>query len=139
MDIINNIGITNIAIGIVGISLVLVLLVQKLRAKKQAVTLPENDEPVQTKEIQSFKKNNEEKNLTLEEKLELSWQFLFNITEIVMNKFSKDDRNQVETIGKELDSRGMKYEHVISLGIKVDVNKAQNLDLDKDKQQSQSR
>lgn len=56
--------------------------------------------------------------LTLNEKIELSWQFLYEMTEIVLNKFSPEDRDAVHDIGIDLYELGMRYEHVIDFGIR---------------------
>jgi hypothetical protein len=53
----------------------------------------------------------------VKDKLELSWQFLYEITEIVLKKFSSQDRMQVNEIGKKLFNAGMQYDHVIDYGI----------------------
>ena len=56
--------------------------------------------------------------LSVSEKLELSWKFLYEITEIVLQNFNPQDRDSVHDIGKQLHQQGMRYEHVIDLGIK---------------------
>jgi len=56
--------------------------------------------------------------LALNEKIELSWQFLYEITEIVLGKFSSEDRDSVHDIGMQLYESGMRYEHVIDFGIR---------------------
>ena len=40
-------------------------------------------------------KTDEEKTLTLQEKIELSWQFVVNIKNQVLEKFSKTDQEKV--------------------------------------------
>ncbi|MBL3284981.1 DUF2660 domain-containing protein [Rickettsiales endosymbiont of Paramecium tredecaurelia] len=54
------------------------------------------------------------------EKKERSWDFLYEITDIVLNKFSPEDRHDVEEIGKTLSEHNMKYQHVIELGLARD-------------------
>lgn len=71
----------------------------------------------------SKKYDKTEKKLSLQERIELSWKFLYEITEIVLNKFSSEDRQQVEEIGRNLSEQGMKYEHVIQLGIQPLLDK----------------
>ena len=56
--------------------------------------------------------------LTKEEKIELSWQFLYDITEVVLNKFSPEDKGNVHSIGHKLLDSGAGYEHVVEYGIK---------------------
>jgi flagellar biosynthesis/type III secretory pathway M-ring protein FliF/YscJ len=55
--------------------------------------------------------------LSTKETLELSWKFLYNIAETILNKFSKEDQKSLEQIGNTLFSKGMRYEHVIDLGL----------------------
>ena len=55
--------------------------------------------------------------LSLQEKLELSWQFLYKITDIVLKRFSKDDQKVLHDAAKTLVENGMTYEHVIDYAI----------------------
>ncbi|CAA14685.1 DUF2660 domain-containing protein [Rickettsia prowazekii] len=61
------------------------------------------------------RKKSENKKLTLQEKIELSWQFLYDLTEIILNKFSKEDVVQVNKCGQILFENGVRYEHVVDL------------------------
>jgi hypothetical protein len=70
-------------------------------------------------------------NLNVKDKLELSWQFLYEITDIVLKKFNSQDKNMVHTLGKQLFKSGMQYEHVVDYGINRDQ-------LRKNKNQSQT-
>ena len=86
-----------------------------------------NDRPASpyayTSSYSKPKKN--DKNLTLKERLELSWKFLYEITEIIVNKFSREDSDLVVRIGHTLINNGIRYEHIIDLGIKQDLAKVQ--------------
>jgi hypothetical protein len=66
--------------------------------------------------------------LTKEQKQEISWQFLYDITELIMSKFSQDDKNSLKEIGKKLSSLGAQYHHVIELppNYQHNTNKEQN-------------
>ncbi|MDX1924723.1 MAG: DUF2660 domain-containing protein [Rickettsiaceae bacterium] len=64
------------------------------------------------------KKNRDPNYLNKEEKIELSWLFLYDITDKVLNSFSKEDREAVEAIGKQMLENGAGYEHVVEYGIK---------------------
>lgn len=64
----------------------------------------------------------EEVSLTLEEKINLSWQFLTNITEQILNKFSKQDKYIVHDAGKKMNKHGMTYQHDIHQEAKITVN-----------------
>ena len=66
---------------------------------------------------------NQDKTLTmsLQEKIELSWQFLYDITDIVMKKFTKKEREEVHNIGEKLVASGVNYNHVVDLGITPEI------------------
>lgn len=72
-----------------------------------------------------------EKPLTLKERLELSWQFLYDITDIVLGKFSAADQDAALNIGKTLLENGGHYEHVIDYGIKHNLGRAQDKGISK--------
>ncbi|WP_322776053.1 DUF2660 domain-containing protein [Candidatus Megaera venefica] len=63
---------------------------------------------------QNRHKEDEDKSLTLQEKIELSWAFLTNITEQVMNRFSNQDQQKVENAGQALSKNGAKYQHNVN-------------------------
>lgn len=77
--------------------------------------------------------------LTKDEKLELSWQFLYDITDVVLNKFSKEDKEQVHKIGREMLTIGGGYEHVIEYGLKKDKNQDKKLDIEQEKNHQQNK
>lgn len=56
--------------------------------------------------------------MSLKDKLELSWQFLYDITNIVLSKFSEQDRDEALEMGKVMLDHGGRYEHVIDYGIR---------------------
>ena len=56
----------------------------------------------------------EEVSLTMEERVELSWNFLTNITEQILNKFTKTDREKVHDAGAKMNKHGMSYQHDVS-------------------------
>ena len=53
------------------------------------------------------------------ELLELSWKFLYDITETVLNKFSVRDQQETMRNGRVLVEQGMKYQHVVDSNPKV--------------------
>ncbi len=53
-----------------------------------------------------------------DEKIELSWQFLYDITDYVLSKFSQADKEQATRLGNKLLEFGTNYEHVIEYGLK---------------------
>jgi len=50
--------------------------------------------------------------ISLQNKITLSWEFIYNITEKILKLFTPDDRKQVQEAGKVLLDFGTKYEHV---------------------------
>lgn len=66
-------------------------------------------------------KHHEEENkvLSMEDKIELSWEFLIRITEKIMKSFSKSDVKIVHNAGKSFNNHGMKYEHDVNHEIRV--------------------
>ncbi len=66
---------------------------------------------------------------SLKETIELSWKFLYEITEFVNSKFSKEEKETINILGHILLRQGMRYEHVVRLGIKQDSgNLSTNID-----------
>lgn len=57
--------------------------------------------------------------ITMQELLELSWKFLYDLTEIVLNRFSVRDQQTVMQQGRVMISNGMKYIHVVDSNPKV--------------------
>jgi hypothetical protein len=51
--------------------------------------------------------------LSASELLELSWKFLYALTDIILQKFSSRDQQQVMEQGRTLVQYGMKYQHII--------------------------
>ncbi len=82
----------------------------------------------------------EEKSLSLQERIELSWQFLKNIKEQVLSRFSKPDQEKVKKAGKTLTEYGMKYEHDVDLIVKqLKVkSKVKTVAYDKEKETGQA-
>ena len=78
-------------------------------------------------------KKTETKKLTIQERLELSWKFLYEITEKIINNFSNEDKEKVNIIGLSLLNNGMRYEHVVDLGIKLTPDKGKFADLEQEK------
>ena len=45
--------------------------------------------------------------------VEASWEFLVNITEVILNKFSEEQQHKLLDIGRSLHRTGAVYNHVI--------------------------
>ncbi len=70
------------------------------------------------KQYLSSKSKDEGIKLTWKEKLDLSWKFLYDITNTVLSKFSETDKQQILYMGKILLENGMKYEHIVDYGLR---------------------
>ena len=73
------------------------------------------------------KKGAGDKTLSEDEKIQLSWQFLYDITDFVLKKFSKTDLDSLHQIGKELLKFGMSYQHVVEYNIPNKKHNVQNI------------
>lgn len=110
---------TNLIIAVAGIFLVFIMFFVYKKSKKMSVSMLVKDSNNAGEFNELFNKaNNNTKKLTLKEKVELSWGFLYEITESIINKFSKEDIEVVNKLGHVLLNNGMRYEHVVDLGIK---------------------
>ncbi|WP_347938547.1 DUF2660 domain-containing protein [Rickettsia oklahomensis] len=109
---------THILIAIGCLALIVTFLIyKKIVACKKNIfpTVESNVDYNQNVALSSKKPKN--KKLTLQERVELSWKFLYDITEIILNKFSKEDVIQVNKCGQVLLENGVRYEHVVDLAI----------------------
>lgn len=88
-------------------------------------------------------KTDEEKTLTMQEKIELSWQFVVNPRKIknqVLEKFSKTDQEKVVRAGTILLENGMKYQHDVELEVRISQeSKAKSVTKSKEQEQSMAR
>ena len=103
---------------------------QQPKVKKIIVVDPEAQK---TYNIQ--KNTDEEKTLTMQERIELSWQFLVNIKNQVMQKFSETDLEKVQRAGTILSEHGMKYQHNAELEIIVNREMSKTKVVTKQKEQ----
>ncbi len=78
----------------------------------QNIDMPDAKDPMSQDAYEAKKyPKDEEVSLTMEERVELSWQFLTNITEQILNKFTKNDREKVHEAGVKMNKHGMNYQH----------------------------
>lgn len=120
-------------IGVVGVSIIILFVI--FFYKKSNVNAKNNKGNLINTAVNSsaVSKKTENKKLTVQERLELSWKFLYEITEIIINKFSKEDIEAVNRIGASLLECGMRYEHVVDLGIKIAPSKGVLAELEQEK------
>lgn len=101
-------------IGIIlGIAIVVFFIFKKLIAYKTKHARPV-DPAAQALYDQKNAQKDEELDLTLQEKIELSWQFLTKITQRVLENFSTNDKEQVLTSGRKLVKNGARYQHNVN-------------------------
>ena len=94
---------------------VALILIKRMRSGgKKIAHLSPADQHAQEVYNQNRHKEDEDKSLTLQEKIELSWAFLTNITEQVMSRFSAQDQQKVEDAGQTLTKNGAKYQHNVN-------------------------
>lgn len=109
---------THILIAIGCLALLLIFLMyKKIAARKKNILPAEGGNIDDSPNVALNSQKPENKNLTLQERIELSWKFLYNITEVILNKFSKEDVIQVNKCGQVLFENGVRYEHVVDLAI----------------------
>lgn len=86
------------------------------------------------------KHRDEDKKLSLKEKIELSWQFLYEITEIVLNKFTQQDKEEVKEQGQKLAKNGAKYQHVVdAASVKQALSKTRTVNIEQEQKVSQGK
>jgi len=87
------------------------------------------------------KDDDEEKSLTLQEKIELSWEFLTKIANQVIERFSRSDKEVIYKSGEIFNKHGMQYQHNVNqevvIGKQTALSKTKTQS--KDKEQSISR
>ncbi|MDG1436471.1 MAG: DUF2660 domain-containing protein [Rickettsiaceae bacterium] len=86
-------------------------IIRRFSSYKKPEHIVVHDPEAQAAYDKKHAEKNEEINLSLEERIELSWQFLTDITEKILNKFSKPDQDKVYQSGNLLAKNGAKYNH----------------------------
>ncbi|MGX6959794.1 MAG: DUF2660 domain-containing protein [Rickettsia endosymbiont of Pentastiridius leporinus] len=125
---------THILIAAGCLALLIILLIYKKIASNKNVTNSfegSNSDGSETFALNN--KNKDNKKLTLQERIELSWKFLYDITAIILNKFSKEDIILVNKCGRVLLDNGARYEHVVDLAIPQVKSHTQSLEQEQTK------
>jgi hypothetical protein len=65
----------------------------------------------------STNKNNDLNKMSKEDKIELSWKFLYDITDKILKYFSRQDQDEILACGNLLVANGAKYNHIVDYGI----------------------
>lgn len=122
-----------LALAILGIGIYLFKAFSRKKAQtKQSYS---SDETIYSQE----KNNKKDKKLTLKERIDLSWNFLYEITEIIMNKFSTEDKATINQIGTSLLNSGMRYEHVVELSMQPNRSKTQVIEQEREQAETKQR
>lgn len=119
-DFMQNMNIMLALLGGFGL-LVLLLVVFVYKKKQRAAEVANTNEPESSVTTVSGGKKDNKQKLTMQEMVELSWKFLYEITELIANKFSKEDKESVNTLGHVLLDKGVRYEHVVDLSVQNKV------------------
>lgn len=92
-------------------------------------------------ESYNAKKHPKDENLslTIEEKIELSWEFLTRIAEQVLKKFSRGDQNIVYDAGQKMNKHGMTYQHDVNQEVKISSSLSKSKSVKKEKGAQQAR
>ncbi len=87
-------------------------MIKKIRGYQKPKHTPPKD-PISQKlyEESHSPPKDETLKLTLQERIELSWQFLTDITEKIMNYFSMEDQQLIKIAGNQLLRNGATYQH----------------------------
>jgi len=90
--------------------------------KSLNISTPNAKDPMSQEAYEAKKYPKDEKlSLTIEERIELSWQFLTNITEQIINKFTKNDRTKVYEAGAKMNKHGMSYQHDVKQEAQITI------------------
>jgi hypothetical protein len=83
-------------------------------------------------------KQDDKKNLSLQEKIERSWQFLYNITKTILTSFSVEDTKSLQEAGTVLRKNGMHYHHNIDQETAIIVQQELSKVVEKEKDTGRS-
>ncbi len=116
----------NTVLAVLGVLLFFLVAIFLYRKKQKAKEVP----GVGTQEgvVGGSKKKDDKQKLTMQERIELSWKFLYEITELIISKFSREDKELLNKLGHTLLDNGVRYEHVVDLAMQRPVSKAQNIE-----------
>ena len=94
-------------------TLTILVLLYKLIKKYKNIT-----QKTETSKESESSLNNEYNNinpskLSEEDKIEMSWEFLYNINDKVKKHFNQNEKNRLSEIGKKLVEYGMQYNHSV--------------------------
>ncbi|MCC8417294.1 MAG: DUF2660 domain-containing protein [Rickettsia endosymbiont of Bryobia graminum] len=103
---------------IAGLLLLFISIFLYKKSKKLLPTDREENNVLGTLGSGNATNKNDIKKLSLKEKIELSWKFLYEVTELIVTKFSREDKEAINKLGHILLNNGMRYEHVVDFGIK---------------------
>jgi hypothetical protein len=107
--------------------------------KVGGTTYAQKDDPGAQGAYDAKKHVDDAPRLTARELLELSWKFLYDITEKVLYKFSDADRKSVHECGKLLMQYGGKYNHVVDPAIAKTLGKKTDIEAERRKNAPQTR
>jgi hypothetical protein len=124
---------------LIALAIAALFVLQRMRGRAKPKHIPPVDPLSQSAYTKTNVPMEEEVSLTLQERIELSWQFLTNITEQVISRFSKKDQQQIYKAGQALTRNGAKYQHDVYQEANFTQKTVKTVQKDKDKSASKSR
>tara|TARA_B110000503_G_scaffold143661_1_gene246755 strand:+ start:6415 stop:6819 length:405 start_codon:yes stop_codon:yes gene_type:complete len=124
---------------LIALAIAALFVLQRMRGRAKPKHVPPVDPLSQSAYTKTNVPMEEEVSLTLQERIELSWQFLTNITEQVISRFSKKDQQQIYKAGQALTQNGTKYQHDVYQEANFTQKTVKTVQKDKDKSASKSR
>lgn len=124
---------------IVALAIIAFLLYKKFRPYKK----PEHRHVQNTDMQVAYNKKNIPKDsslaLNIEEKLDLSWGFLNNIIEKVIQLFSKPDKDRINKCGEKLAKHGAIYNHNVDREATLSKNPSKTKSISEEKEIAQDK
>lgn len=112
-------SVVTIIILFVVLGLAALFIFKRMHSYHKTKHTPPQDSSLQAVYDQKNKAKEDNLNLTLEEKMDLSWQFLTDISEKIVQSFSSQDQKQVQHSGSLLAQNGAKYNHNVDQEISI--------------------
>lgn len=98
---------------------VALFIIKQLLFNKQSKHIVIKDSKAQSVYDKSKHSNDEELSMALQDRIELSWEFLTRIADQVIQRFSKSDKEVVYKSGEVFNKHGMQYQHNVDHEVKI--------------------
>lgn len=112
----------------------LIFFIRKMRLQQKTIIKHTQEQNSDAQALPTKSRATDEvQSLSMEEKIDLSWAFLTEITDRVLNYFSKEDQDKLQKTGQLLVQSGATYQH----NVETEVQATLNLGRAKEKEQNQ--